>query len=89
MTEARAAAERIVRMVAVYFPKNVAEDMTDTIAAALTTAHAAGRRDMREEAAKCAELRAYVFGGEPTTENERQIVEHIIAAVRALPVEEG
>jgi hypothetical protein len=37
-----------------------------------------------EEAAKAAELRMRVFGGEPTTDNERLIVEHIVAAIRAL-----
>jgi hypothetical protein len=37
-----------------------------------------------EDAASQAELRAKVFGGEPTTRNEQQIVEHIAAAIRSL-----
>lgn len=42
------------------------------------------RNRVLEEAAKIADLRARVFGGEPTTRNEQQIVEHIAAAIRAL-----
>lgn len=36
----------------------------------------------RERCAKIAELRRNTFGGEPTTNNERCIVEHIAAAIR-------
>lgn len=35
-----------------------------------------------ERCAKIAELRRDVFGGEPTTANGRQIVDHIVAAIR-------
>lgn len=49
------------------------------IAAALRKA----KKEGMEEAAKIAQLRALVFGGEPTTDNERLIVEHIVQAIRA------
>lgn len=42
-----------------------------------------------EAAAKQADLRRDVFGGEPTTANERLIVEHIAAAIRALSPDTG
>lgn len=45
---------------------------------------AAIRRVAIEECAHIAELRQTVFGGEPTTRNEQQIVEHIVAAIRRL-----
>ena len=37
----------------------------------------------REACAQMVDLRATIFGGEPTTPNERMIVEHIAAAIRA------
>lgn len=39
--------------------------------------------DEREACAKVTELRSTVFGGEPTTPNERQLAEHIAAHIRA------
>ena len=42
------------------------------------------RNKVIEEAAKQADLRERVFGGEPTTSNEQQIVQHIAAAIRNL-----
>lgn len=46
------------------------------------------RAEEREACARCADLRAGVFGGEPTTPNEQMLAEHIAAAIRTRPTAE-
>ena len=79
---ARAAAERIVGGMHVVTGGD-GPYLIDSIEAALTAAHAAGRRDMREEAAELAETLRPVGHDYPARGHE------IAAAIRNLKVEEG
>lgn len=45
----------------------------------------AGRDGIKSACLKTVKLRSTLFGGEPLTANEKQIVEHIAAAIRAIP----
>lgn len=58
--------------------------VTGAIELAFLRGEQAGREAAIEQAAYQAELRARVFGGEPTTTNEQLIVEHIVSAIRKL-----
>jgi len=91
MTEARAVAERIAREIFPYESffsfrsPDIHNSIRKEIAAALLTAHAAGRRDMREEAATAVEDATRA----PPQRNAKdqwieQIGQRAAAAVRAL-----
>ena len=78
MSDLRAKAEELV--IAVRRSGSSRDDI-DLIEAALIEAV----REERERCAKIAELRMNVFGGEPTTMNERLIVKMIADAIRKEP----
>ena len=102
-TEARAAAERIGDGLVGRIPQTNFDrlwlEMAIEIAIdeASARAHTAGRREMREEAAKCAEafpatvIQFYPRGpnSPPGNMKRASTFADIAAAVRALPVEEG
>src|SRR3990167_3084234 len=92
---ARAAAERIVGGMHVVTGGD-GPYLIDSIEAALTAAHAAGRLAMREEAAKVADglsdavqRAAYPQGKLAQVLPESNCYRRVAAAVRALKVEEG
>lgn len=59
-------------------------EILDALETSTEAARIEGAKVMRERCAKVAELRMDVFGGEPTTMNERLIVRTLANAIKAL-----